>query len=81
MTLKFEPKRPRCDRCRRTGTEPELAVFNGRVHDRAVKAFRLLDRELLDVAVERVCRAHGERAIETANQHREQWLLLRHRTT
>jgi hypothetical protein len=58
--------------------EPELAVFNGREHDRAVESFRQLDRELLDVAVERVRRAHGERAIETANQHREQWLLLRH---
>src|ERR1700738_4795839 len=57
--------------------EPELAVFNGREHDRAVDSFRQLDRELLDVAVERVRRGHGERAIETANQHREQWLLLR----
>ncbi|MDQ6743129.1 MAG: AAA domain-containing protein, partial [Candidatus Dormibacteraeota bacterium] len=58
--------------------EPELAVFNGREHDRAVQAFRRLDRELLDVAVGRVRRAHGERAIETANRYREQWLLLRH---
>jgi hypothetical protein len=58
--------------------EPELAVFNGREHDKAVEEFKQLDRELLEAAVERVRRAHGERAIETANQHREQWLLLRH---
>ncbi|MBJ7612482.1 MAG: DUF4011 domain-containing protein [Candidatus Dormibacteraeota bacterium] len=58
--------------------EPELAIFNGREHDRAVEEFKQLDRELLEVAVERVRRAHGELAIETANEHREQWLLLRH---
>jgi very-short-patch-repair endonuclease len=58
--------------------EPELAVFNGREHDKVVEDFKRLDRALLEAAVERVRRAHAERAIETANEFREQWLLLRH---
>jgi very-short-patch-repair endonuclease len=57
--------------------EPELAVFNGREHDKVVQEFKALDRRLLDVSIERVRRAYGERAIETANAHRDQWLLLR----
>jgi very-short-patch-repair endonuclease len=58
--------------------EPELAVFNGREHDKVVEEFQRLDRRLLEVSTDRVRRAYGERAIQTANAHREQWLLLRH---
>jgi very-short-patch-repair endonuclease len=58
--------------------EPELAVFSGREHEKVVEDFKRLDRALLEAAVERVRRAHAERAIETANEFREQWLLLRH---
>jgi hypothetical protein len=58
--------------------EPELAIFNGREHDKVVEEFKRLDRRLLEVSTDRVRRAYGERAIQTANAHREQWLLLRH---
>ena len=57
--------------------EPELAVFNGREHDKAVKEFINLDKERLRVAVARVKRAYGESVINVANQNPEQHLLLK----
>lgn len=57
--------------------EPELAIFNGREHDKVVDEFRRLDRERLEAAVARVLRAYGERVVRSANQYPEQHLLLR----
>jgi very-short-patch-repair endonuclease len=57
--------------------EPELAVFNGREHDKAVSEFIKLDKERLRVAVARVKRAYGESVINIANQNPEQHLLLK----
>ncbi|MFN8558611.1 MAG: AAA domain-containing protein [Dehalococcoidia bacterium] len=57
--------------------EPALAVFNGRAHDRAVQAFRRLDRERLAVAAARVRRQHAERAVAAMNAHPDQEALVR----
>jgi len=58
--------------------EPELAVFNGREHDKVVAEFKALDKARLEVAVQRVLRAWAESARAARNQHRDQDLLLGH---
>ncbi|HEX5717327.1 MAG TPA: AAA domain-containing protein [Thermoanaerobaculia bacterium] len=56
---------------------PGLASFNGRAHEQIVAEFIRLDRERLRLAAERVRRLHGERAIESMNQHFDQANLVR----
>jgi very-short-patch-repair endonuclease len=57
--------------------EPEMAVFNGREHDKVVEEFQYLDRSRLEVAVDRVKRAYAESVVRAANQHSDQHLLVR----
>jgi very-short-patch-repair endonuclease len=52
--------------------DPAIPAFNGRSHDQLVTEFRALDRKRLEVAVDRVRRAHGERVIDVRNRHRDQ---------
>ena len=56
---------------------PGLASFNGRTHEQIIDAFVRLDRERVRLAAQRVRRLHGERAIETMNQHFDQANLVR----
>ena len=57
--------------------DPDMAVFEGAQHDRVVREFQGLDRRRLAVAVDRVKRAFGERAIEAQNRFPDEALLLR----
>ncbi len=55
---------------------PSLASFNGRTHDHIVEEFRRLDKERLKVAVDRVKRAHAERARQARNRFPDQDALV-----
>jgi very-short-patch-repair endonuclease len=57
--------------------DPDLAVFDGAQHDRVVREFQLLDKRRLAIAVDRVKRAFGERAVDAQNRFPDQALLLR----
>jgi very-short-patch-repair endonuclease len=57
--------------------EPELAVFNGNEHEKVVEEFKRLDRDRLEVAIDRVRRAYAESVVTAANQHRDQELLVK----
>jgi very-short-patch-repair endonuclease len=57
--------------------DPALAAFNGRTHDRTVESFRVLDRERLHLAAERVRREHAERVIAAMNAYPDQENLVR----
>ncbi len=52
--------------------EPVLASFVGRHHDGVVEEFARLDRERLAAAIERVRRAHAERAVAVRDRFRDQ---------
>ena len=52
--------------------DPSIPAFSGRSHDDLVEEFRKLDRQRLEVAVDRVRRAHAERVIAVRNRHRDQ---------
>jgi len=52
--------------------DPSIPAFSGRSHDQLVEEFKTLDRQRLEVAVQRVQRAHAERVIAIRNQHRHQ---------
>src|SRR5207244_4768365 len=52
--------------------DPSIAAFHGRSHAEVVAEFQQLDRERLAVAVDRVRRAHAQRAIEVRNKHSDQ---------
>jgi very-short-patch-repair endonuclease len=56
---------------------PQLGAFDGRVHDNIVEEFKRLDEDRLQVAVERVRRAHAERAVAVMNEHPDQAGLVR----
>jgi very-short-patch-repair endonuclease len=57
--------------------DPDIAGFNGRTHDSFVQEFKELDKERIRIAVARVRRAYGERAIAEMNAHPEQEYLVR----
>lgn len=57
--------------------DPELAGFNGRIHDGFVSEFKDLDNERIRVAAARVQRAYAERAIAAMNQFPAEELALR----
>ncbi len=57
--------------------EPALASFVGATHNQYVSDFSRLDRSRIELAVERVRRAHAERAIEAMNQFPAQDALIR----
>ena len=52
--------------------DPSIPAFSGRSHDDLVEEFRKLDRQRLEVAIDRVRRAHAERVIAVRNQRRDQ---------
>jgi very-short-patch-repair endonuclease len=56
--------------------DPSIPAFSGRTHDNLVEHFKTLDRQRLEVAIERVRRAHAERVVAVRNQHREQDAIL-----
>lgn len=56
---------------------PELISFNGMNHEQVIQEFRDLDQERLNLAIQRVYRAHGERAIAAMNQYPDQEGLVR----
>jgi len=60
------------------GEDPNLAGFNGDVHQRFRDEFCELDTERLDLSAQRVRRAHAERALAAMNAHPEQDALIRH---
>jgi very-short-patch-repair endonuclease len=57
--------------------EPALASFVGATHNQFVGDFTHLDRDRINLAVERVRRAHAERAIQAMNQFPAQEALIR----
>jgi very-short-patch-repair endonuclease len=57
--------------------EPELAIFNGREHDKIVAEFKDLDRQRLEVADDRVRRAYAEAVVSAANQFPDEYLLVK----
>ena len=61
------------DACRQ---EPAIPAFSGRTQDELVEEFKKLDRERLDIAIQRVRRAHAERVIAARNKHRDQDSLV-----
>jgi very-short-patch-repair endonuclease len=56
---------------------PELAGFNGRGHDSFVEEFQTADRERIEIAADRVKRAHAERAIAVMDRFPDQNQLVR----
>jgi very-short-patch-repair endonuclease len=60
------------------GEDPNLAGFNGDVHQRFRDEFCKLDTERLDLSAQRVRRAHAERALAAMNAHPDQEALIRH---
>jgi hypothetical protein len=58
--------------------DPNLAGFNGSVHQRFREEFCELDRERLNLSVQRVRRAHAEQALGAMNAHQDQEDLVRH---
>ena len=59
-------------------SEPALAGFDGRVHDKFSSDFRRLDKERIGVAIARVKRAHAERLVAKMNEFPQQAALIRH---
>ena len=57
--------------------DPNLAGFNGTVHQRFREEFCQLDNERLDLSVQRVRRAHAEQALRAMNAHPDQETLLK----
>jgi very-short-patch-repair endonuclease len=57
--------------------DPELAAFDGRLHDRFAADFRGLDRERIAIESGRVARCHAERVVDTMNQYPDEALLVR----
>jgi len=58
-------------------TNPNLRAFVGTTHDGYVKDFKQLDRSRLQIASDRVRRAHAERTISAMNQFPNQEALIR----
>ncbi|MHB8392473.1 MAG: DEAD/DEAH box helicase, partial [Acidobacteriaceae bacterium] len=56
---------------------PQVGGFNGRVHDEVIEEFKRLDEDRLKYSVDRVLRAHAERAVATMNEHQDQEELVR----
>ena len=56
---------------------PSLAAFQGESHGAFVNEFRILDRERLQVASDRVRREHATKAIQTMDANPEQTDLVR----
>ncbi len=56
---------------------PDIAGFNGSIHDSFVQEFKELDKERIRIAAARVRRAYAERAIAEMNSHPEQANLVR----
>jgi very-short-patch-repair endonuclease len=56
--------------------DPTIPGFSGRTHDRVAEEFRRLDRQRLEVAVQRVQRAHAVKALEVRNRYPEQNVLV-----
>src|SRR6185437_1868194 len=56
---------------------PNLRAFVGATHNGYVSDFKLLDRSRLQIAADRVRRAHAERTIAAMNQFPEQESLIR----
>jgi very-short-patch-repair endonuclease len=52
--------------------DPSIPAFSGRTHDQLVEEFRSLDRQRVQLAIDRVRRAHAERVIAARNRHRDQ---------
>ena len=57
--------------------DPNLAGFNGSVHQRFREEFCELDAERLNLSVQRVRRAHAEQALGAMNAHPDQEALIR----
>lgn len=56
--------------------DPAIPGFSGRLHDRVGDEFRQLDKQRLEVAVQRVQRAHALKALEVRNRFPEQNVLV-----
>jgi len=56
---------------------PDLASFNGRGHDSFVQEFQSSDRERIQIAADRVTRAHAERAVAVMDRFPDQNQLVR----
>ncbi|MBI3695176.1 MAG: DUF4011 domain-containing protein [Acidobacteria bacterium] len=57
--------------------DPEIPGFKGMTHNRWVDEFARLDEERIELAAERVRRAHGVHAIEAMNAHPDQQHLIK----
>ena len=57
--------------------DPNLAGFNGSVHQRFREEFCELDKERLNLSVQRVRRSHAEQALGAMNAHPDQEHLIR----
>jgi very-short-patch-repair endonuclease len=57
--------------------DPLIAGFNGANHQETVEEFRTLDSDRIQVAIDRVKRAHAERALRAMNDFPEQAALVR----
>ena len=57
--------------------EPEIAGFQGRTHDKYAEEFRLLDRQRVKLAAQRVRRHHAEHAVAVMNALPDQEALVR----
>ncbi|MFZ2490269.1 MAG: AAA domain-containing protein [Thermoanaerobaculia bacterium] len=58
-------------------SDPMIAGFNGRHHATIVEEFRQLDASRIELAVDRVRRAHAERVVNVLNSYPEQAALVR----
>jgi very-short-patch-repair endonuclease len=56
--------------------DPSVPGFSGRLHDQIVEEFQTLDRRRLEIAVERVQRAHAMKALEVRNGFPQQDSLV-----
>jgi hypothetical protein len=58
--------------------DPNLAGFNGNVHQKFREEFCQLDKERLNLSIQRVRRTHAEQALRAMNDHQDQEELVRH---
>jgi len=58
-------------------SDPALASFNGRTHEKVIEDFQCLDLKRVRLAAQRICRLHAERAIEAMNRHFDQTNLVK----
>ncbi len=65
---------------RAVATDPDLAIFDGRVHEEVIAEFAHLDAECRRLAAELVRRRHAEHAVAAMDRHPDETHVVKHET-